>query len=59
MILGSGFFRNKFYLTKPSQATAIDEKAYVEIEDKFFEKVGMQGENLGTSAYLNKKGDRD
>lgn len=35
----------------------IDEKAYVEIEDKFFAAVGMEGENLGTSAYLNKKGD--
>jgi dynein intermediate chain 2 len=38
-------------------AVTIDEKAYVEIEDKFFAAVGMEGENLGTSAYLNKKGD--
>jgi hypothetical protein len=28
----------------------------VEREKKFFEDVGLDGDDLGTSAYLNKKG---
>mmetsp|Transcript_1257 Transcript_1257/g.2798 ORF Transcript_1257/g.2798 Transcript_1257/m.2798 type:complete len:574 (-) Transcript_1257:687-2408(-) len=37
------------------EVMSIDEKAYVECEEKFFAGVGMEGDNLGTSAYLNKK----
>jgi len=33
----------------------IDEKSYQEIESRFFNAVGMEGENLGTTSYLGKK----
>jgi len=32
----------------------IDEKAYVDCEEKFFSGVGLENQDLGTSAYLNK-----
>lgn len=34
----------------------IDERAYVDREQKFFNDVGLEGEALGTAGYLNKKG---
>ena len=36
---------------------AIDEKAYVDREKKFFEEVGLEGDALGTASYLHKKGE--
>lgn len=40
---------------RATQNNNIDEKAYVDIENKFFSSVGMEGDNLGTTAYLSKK----
>ena len=34
---------------------AIDEKAYVDREKKFFEEVGLEGDALGTASYLHRK----
>lgn len=42
---------------KRTVVQTIDEKAYVEVESKFFSTLGMEGDNLGTAAYLNRKAD--